>query len=111
MSRHVKGIIAMPSFSPDIQAMITRTSVDPITPQCTEYEVRYRQGRQLVNDKLIEVSKLSETVYDSSFLTTFSKHFIPPVIGLETPVGTLMYYAGINFALGQINDYMQDIGD
>lgn len=111
MSKHIKGILAVPSFSPDIKAMIERTEVDAITPDCTEYEVRYRQGRQAVHDKLLEVSKRPETAYDSTFLVTFSSHFPPPVVNLSTPVGTLMYYAGINFAIGQLKDYMQDIGD
>lgn len=111
MSRHIKGILAMPSFSPDIGELVERTAVEPITPECSEYEVRYRQGREVVYNRLLQLSKRSDATYDSSFLITFSSEFKCPEMSIETPVTTMMYYAGIHFAIGQISDYMNNIGD
>lgn len=111
MNKYVQGILAMPSFSIDIQEIAERLEVEPITPDLSEYDVRYRQGQQHVHDKILELCKDPTATFDSSFLSVFQTNFNFPECNLETPVTTMMFWAGVAKGLEKIKDYMEGIGD
>lgn len=93
-------------LSRHMETFETWIHVKEVTPLLTDNEVRYEQGKAEVLRVIQERSRNDRSaVLDSDFINALIDDFKLPETDWRTPVGTLMYLAGIKFTLATLIRY------
>ena len=80
-----------------------------IVPSMTDNVVRYEIGKQAVVEHLQEKSRIApHEAFDKSFIIALCEHFPFPVFDWRSPIGDIMYCAGVKYALDAIVRYYNE---